>query len=287
MNALLILGMAALAATSAPFTEGEIETVVENRKFTEGPLYLPDGTLLFSDIPADQIYNDKDEVFREPSGQSNGLTLDGRGRLLAAEHKGRRVSITEADGTVKSLADSYDGKRLHSPNDVIVRSDGRVFFTDPPYGGNEPEMDVFGMYAVSPEGAVTRLVDDAVKPNGLALSPDEKTLYLADTDLSNIRAFDLAADGTVSNGRQLCEAPRPDGIKVDTEGNIWATCKDGVRVISPAGDLLETIEFPQQPSNCAFGGKDGKTLYVTARTGVYKVRVKVEGIRPQPAQAAE
>jgi len=285
MGAWLILGMTALAAAGG-FTEGEIETVAEGFKFTEGPLDTG-GVLYFTDIPADRIYNEKKDVIREPTGQANGLTLDGDGRLIAAEHKGRRVSATNSDGTVVTLADSFEGKKFHSPNDVIVRSDGWIFFTDPNYGGNEAEMEIFGVYALSPEGVVTRLVDDGVKPNGLALSPDEKILYVADTDRSDLRAFDLAAEGTVSNERKVCELPRPDGIKVDVDGNIWTTCKDGVRVISPAGELLETIVFPQQPSNCTFGGEDGKTLFVTARTGVYKVRTTVEGIRPDTIKVIE
>lgn len=268
--------MIVLAAT---LCDGPIEKVADGFKFTEGPIWVGD-QLLFSDIPANRIYTDKKEVFRDPSGKSNGLTLDGEGRLIAAEHDNRRVSRTERDGSITVLASKWDGKKMHSPNDVIVRSDGTIFFTDPPYGGNEAELDFQAVYAISPEGKVSKLIDDCNKPNGLALSPDEKILYVADTADKNIRAFDVAKDGTLSNEKYLCDIPYPDGIKVDVEGRIWATAADGVRVIAPDGSLVETIEFPEKPANCCFGDKDGKTLYVTARTGVYKVRTKVEGIRP-------
>lgn len=266
-------------AIPAAFTEGEITKIAEKHAFTEGPLYLPEkGHILFSDIPRHHIYNEDGSVFREESGYSNGLTLDNEGRLLAAEHKGRRVSRTEKDGTVVAITDSFEGKPYNSPNDVIVRSDGTIYFTDPPYGGNKAELDFNGVFRVAPDGKVTAIVKDFNKPNGLALSPDEKVLYVADSEANHIRAFDVAPDGSVSNGRIHSECPGPDGIKVDTEGNIWATAKNGVRVIAPDGKLLETIAFPEQPANCAFGGEDGKTLYVTARTGVYKVKTTVVGV---------
>jgi gluconolactonase len=271
------------AGFAAGFTEGQPEQVRSGHKFTEGPLYMPEGHLLFSDIPAHRIYKEYGTVFREESGYSNGLTLDREGRLIAAEHK-RRVSRTEKDGTIVTLAEAYEGKKLNSPNDVIVRSDGTIFFTDPPYGGNKVELDFNGVYKIAPDGALSLLVKDFIKPNGLALSPDEKTLYVADTEGSHLRAFDVAEDGSLSNGRVLCEVPGPDGIKVDTQGNIWATAGDGVRVISPTGELLDTVVFPEKPANCCFGGVDGKTLYVTARTGVYKIRTTVEGIRPEPGK---
>ena len=263
----------------ATLCDGPIETVAEGFKFTEGPVWVDDH-LIFSDIPANRIYTEDKEVFREPSNQSNGLTLDAEGRLIAAEHKARRISRTEKDGTITTLADNWEGKKLHSPNDVIVRSDGTIYFTDPPYGGNPKELDFQAVYSISPDGKLNKLVDDFIKPNGLALSPDESILYVADTEGKHIRAFDVAKDGSVSKGRVHCELPGPDGIKVDVEGRIWATASDGVRVINTDGTLLETIEFPRNPANCCFGGKDGKTLYVTARQVLYKVRTKVEGIRP-------
>lgn len=280
----VLIAACAIAQSPAEFTAGPVETVAEGFIFTEGPVWLPDGTLLFSDIPANKIFRGDKTVFRDPSGQSNGLTLDREGRLIAAEHLNRRVTRTEADGSVVVVADRFEGKRFNSPNDVVVRADGAIFFTDPPYGlpgglgGPNAELDFSGVYAVLPGAAPKVLVKDFKKPNGLTLSPDEKILYVADTEGGHIRAFDLAEDGSVSNDRLFCELPGPDGIKTDTAGNIWATASDGVRVIAPDGALLQTIEFPQNPANCAFGGADGKTLYVTARRAVYKVATTVAGI---------
>lgn len=263
-------------------TTGPVETVAEGFKFTEGPVWLPGGPLIFSDIPADTIYRADKTVYRRPSGKSNGLTLDPEGRLIACEHGNRRVSRTEKDGTVVSIAETYDGKKLNSPNDIVVRSDGTIFFTDPPYGleGREQELPFQGVFGIKPSGELVLLVDDFKKPNGLAFSPDEKVLYIADTEGGHIRAFDVAEDGSLSNGRVFCELPGPDGMKVDTQGNVWSTARDGVCIYNPAGEHVQTIEFPQNPANCAFGDEDGQTLYVTARTGVYKVRCTVKGVLP-------
>ncbi len=284
MTALLI-GLTVLGAGGG-FAAGDVQKVADGFMFTEGPLCLPDGTLLFSDIPANKIFRADKTVFRDPSGQSNGLTLDTEGRLIAAEHQTRRVTRTAADGAITVLAERYQGKRFNSPNDVIVRSDGLLFFTDPPYGlkggleGPDAELDFSGVYSLVPGSEAKARAKDFLRPNGLALSPDEKTLYVADTKAAHVRAFDVAADGALSNDRVLCELPGPDGMKVDTKGNLWCTARDGVRVISPKGELLETIAFPAVPANCTFGGVDGKTLYVTARMGVYRVPVSVPGIRP-------
>ena len=282
----LITVAALLFSAQDSMVTGNVETVSEGYTFTEGPLYLPDGTLIFSDIPADTIFKHDKSVFRRPSGESNGLTLDREGRLIACEHKNRRVSRTESDGTITVLADRYEGKRLNSPNDIIVRSDGTLFFTDPSYGlpggldGPQAELNFCGVYMISPKGILRLLADDFIKPNGLALSPDETILYIADTEGRHIRAFDAGIDGSLSNGRIFCELPGPDGIKTDREGFLWSTASDGVRVYAPRGTLVETIPFSQPPSNCAFGGDTGRILYVTARKGVYKIRTTHEGLHP-------
>ncbi len=287
MTCLLLIGVLAFGVGET-LIEGEVELVVEKFMFTEGPLWLPEGRLIFSDIPANTIYFGDKSVFRKPSGESNGLTLDSLGRLVACEHGNRRVTRTEADGSIVALADRYEGKRFNSPNDVVVRSDGSVFFTDPPYGlsggleGPNAELAFSGVYRIASDGVVTLLAKDFLKPNGLAFSPDEKTLYVADTEGKRIRAFDAAEDGSLSGDRVFCELPGPDGMKVDVRGNVWTTAADGVRVYSPAGELLQTISFPQAPANCAFGDDDDKTLYVTARRSVYKVRTALPGIRPKP-----
>jgi len=288
--ALLSLGWAARpvqAVSLADLVEGQPERL--GFQFTEGPLWHPDGYLLFSDIPANKIFkwtpNGTVEIFREPSGNSNGLTFDRQGRLIACEHGNRRVSRTEKDGTVVTLADRYQGKRLNSPNDVVVKSDGSIYFTDPPYGvrPEDRELDFQGVYRWAPDGTLTLLVDDFEKPNGLAFSPDEKTLYIADTDRRHVRAFDVQPDGTLAHSRILAElksdAPGgPDGMKVDVEGNLYVTGPGGTWVFDPTGKHLGTIVTPEGPANCAWGDADWKTLYITARTSIYRVRVKVAGM---------
>lgn len=283
---LALIGTFALAA-GASFTAGPVETVQTGFEFTEGPVWLPSGVLLFSDIPADCIYRADKTVFRKPSGQSNGLTLDPQGRLIAAEHQNRRVTRTEADGAIAVVAGRYQGKRFNSPNDVVVRSDGSVYFTDPPYGlegglkGPQAELDFAGVFLVTPKGEVKAVVRDFAMPNGLALSPDEKTLYVADCERGLIRAFDVAADGSLSKDRKLCDVPGPDGMKVDREGHIWTT-GGAIWVIGTKGEVLQKIDFPEVPANCAFGDADYKTLYVTARHGLYKIRTTVAGVAPGP-----
>lgn len=284
---------AAAVAAGGLHDPASVTQLTTGYKFTEGPVWRADGVLLFTDIPANRIYTGTGDVFREPSGNANGLTLDREGRLIAAEHSNRRVSRTEKDGVITVLADNYKGKKFNSPNDVIVRSDGVLFFTDPPYGleggMKNSELGFVGLYSLDPESrTVTLLSKDFNKPNGLCLSPDEKTLYVADTEgdhvpsdvTGDIWAFTRDDNGGYSGGKLLCQVPYPDGIKADVKGNVWATCNDGVNVYSPEGTLLETVEVPEGPANCGFGGVDGKTLYITARTSVYTVKTTVEGIFP-------
>jgi len=273
---------ALLHAQIEGLTTGRVELVADGFQFTEGPVWLPENRLIFSDIPADTIYYGDKTVFRKPSGKSNGLTLDHEGRLIACEHWNRRVTRTEKDGTVNVLADAYNGKKLNSPNDAVVRTDGRVFFTDPPYGleGRDKELDVHGVYTINPDGSLILLVDDFDRPNGIALSPDQKTLYVSDSRAGHIRAFDVAEDGTVSNGRVFCDVQGPDGMAIDTDGRVWSTSADAIRVFNPDGSAAGVIETEKTPANCAFGGNDFKTLYITARDAVYKVSCTVAGWRP-------
>ncbi len=270
---------------------GKVEKVTGGFQFTEGPVWVLEGYLLFSDIPANRIYKwvpgaAEAEVWREPSGHSNGLTLDREGRLLACEHD-RRVSRTEADGKVSALADRFEDKRLNSPNDIVVKSDGSVYFTDPPYGlpGQKEgkELDYNGVFRLSPEGRLILLDDSFERPNGLAFSPDERVLYVDDSHRGHIRAFDVLADGTVANGRVFAELKKPgaegvpDGMKVDVQGNVFCTGAGGIWVVAPSGQVLGVIEVPEVPSNLAWGNADLKTLYITARTGLYRVRVQTGG----------
>ena len=277
-----VLVAALLVAAAEDYVTGPVETVAEGFQFTEGPVWLPSVGLIFSDIPADTIFKADKSIFRKPSGKSNGLDLDTKGRLIACEHWNRRVTRTEEDGSITVLAETYEGKKLNSPNDVVVRSDGFLFFTDPPYGleGRAQEQPGQGVYALSPDGKLTRIADDFIKPNGIGLSPDEKTLYVADTEGKHIRAFDVDADGALSNMRIFCTLPGPDGMAVDEKGNVWSTCGEGVQVFAPSGELVHTVVTPQGPANCAFGDEDGKTLYITAVSGVYKVRCVNKGRFP-------
>jgi len=282
-----------------------VERIAGGFTFTEGPVWTGE-ELLFSDIPNNRIVRWRElpegpevTTFKYPSGWpldqptavggkgSNGLTLDRQRRLIACEHGNRRVSRYEQDGSQVVLADQYQGKRLNSPNDVVVRSDGAIFFTDPPYGlvnlSEDKQLPYQGVFRLDPDGSLTLLVDDFERPNGLAFSPDEQTLYIDDTARRHLRAFDVSAQGTLSNGRILADLNgpgegAPDGMKVDTEGNIYCTAPGGTWVLNATGTVLGKIITPDQPANCGWGGRDWKTLFLTARPSVYRLRVTVAGI---------
>lgn len=272
-----------------------LDAIATGFAFTEGPVWRG-ADLLFSDIPNSRTvrYRPLPEgpeitTFRYPSGQANGLTLDRQGRLIACEHAGRRVSRIDHDGKVETLADTFEGKRLNSPNDVVVRSDGSIFFTAPPYGlpnqREGKELPFNGVYRIDPAGRLHLLVDDFERPNGLAFSPDERTLYVDDSARQHIRAFDVAPDGTLSRGRvwaELKPAPGergvPDGMKVDVEGNVYCTGPAGIWIFDPSSRFLGRIVLPEVPANLAWGDADWRTLYITAQTSLYRLRLNVPGI---------
>ena len=275
--------------------DAEMEQLATGCQFTEGPLWNASGKfLLFSDIPANTMRQwdatSGMSVFRKPSGKSNGLTYDKQGCLIACEHANRRVSRTNPDGEVVTIASHYEGKRLNSPNDVVVKSDGSLYFTDPPYGLTsaygveaEKELDFQGVYRLSPDGdTLTLLVDDFERPNGLCFSPDESILYINDTERMHIRAFDVQADGTIANGRvfgiEKGENGKPDGMKVDVQGNVYLTGPGGIWVFAPEGTHLGVIFTPERAANLAWGGDDWKTLFITASTSLYCVQCKVAGV---------
>jgi len=270
----------------------KLEKVAGNFQFIEGPIWHPDGFLLFSDIPADIIYkfasNQQVEVFRRPSGKANGNTLDKENRLLTAENENRRVSRTEKDGKVIALADRYEGKRLNSPNDLVVKSDGSIYFTDPSYGVSKEreELGFYGVYRLAPDGKLTLLVKDLVLPNGIAFSPDEQKLYVNNSEAKYIAVYDVKPDGNVTNERlfaDLKDASQggvPDGLKVDVEGNVYSTGPGGVWILSPDGKLLGKISVPETATNLAWGESDRKTLYITGSTSLYRIRLKIAGVRP-------
>jgi gluconolactonase len=268
---------------------GDPERLATGFQFTEGPVWMAEGYLLFSDIPASRIYRwspDRGvEVWREPSGQANGLTVDPEQRLIACEHGNRRVTRTEPDGTIRALTDRYEGGRLNSPNDVVVRSDGSVYFTDPPYGiePHQREQPWNGVYCLLPDGTLELVAQDFERPNGLAFSPDERVLYIDDSGRRHVRAFDVRADGTLANGRILADMDHPqpgspDGMKVDVEGHLYVAGATGIWVFEPDGTRLGVIVPPERPANCAWGDADHKALYITARTSLYRVQVRIPGI---------
>ncbi|MEB3277696.1 MAG: SMP-30/gluconolactonase/LRE family protein [Lyngbya sp.] len=269
-----------------------LEKIGEGFRFVEGPVWHPEGFLLFSDIPENTIYqwqpNQAVKVFRQPSGNANGNTLDLENRLITAEHSNRRVSRTETNGEIVTLVSEYQDKKLNSPNDLVVKSDGSIYFTDPPYGikSDQEELGFYGVYRLTPDGELTLLVDDFVRPNGIAFSPDETRLYVNDSQEGHIRVFDVKPDGTLTNGRIFATQKDPnkkgvpDGMKVDTLGNVYSTGPGGVWVFSTSGEKLGIIETPETAANLAWGDADYKTLYITASNGLYRVRLNVEGLKP-------
>jgi gluconolactonase len=278
-----------------------LEKVWGEGSFTEGGALDQDGSILFSDI-GNRIMRfnpktGKTTVFREPSGRANGLIFDKLGQLIVAEGAntggGRRVSITERDGTIRTLADSYDTKRFNSPNDVAVDRDGRVYVSDPRYAGNEPrELDFEGVFLIELQGFVTPLVTSALKPNGLALSPDEKTLYISDNGARRrvLIAAERNQTGKVGGPRVIHDFGSGrgiDGMTVTTDGRIVAAAgsrdKAGVVVLSAEGKILATIRTPEDPTNVEFGGDDGKTLYICAGKSLYRIKTTMTGYHLWPS----
>ncbi len=272
-----------------------VEQLATGCQFTEGPLWNTlENFLLFSDIPANAMKRwdatSGMSIYRAPSGKSNGLTYDKHGCLIACEHANRRVSRTTADGQVITIASHYQGKRLNSPNDVVVKSDGSIYFTDPPYGltsaygvAAEKELDFQGVYRLAPdEDTLMLLIDDFDRPNGLCFSPDESILYINDTERMHVRAFDVQPDGTITNGRVFAEEEgdngKPDGMKVDIEGNVYLTGPGGIWVFAADGTHLGVILVPERTANLAWGGDDWKTLFITATTSIYQIKCKVMGV---------
>jgi gluconolactonase len=281
---------------------GGVERVATGFRWAEGPVYFPAGRyLLFSDIPNNRIMRLLEDdnhlsVFRSPSFNTNGNTADPQGRLVSCEHSRRRVTRTELDGTITVIVGSYNGKRFNSPNDVVVASNGSIWFTDPTYGvaGNyegvkgETEQEKRNVYRVDPQsGAVTVVVDDFVQPNGLCFSPDEKKLYIIDSEVRHIRSFDVdIASGKVTNGKVFAEGfatGLTDGLRCDVDGNVWCSMgwgdpnEDGVRCYSPAGELLGKIRLPETCANLTFGGQLRNRLYMCASTSVYACYVNTQG----------
>jgi gluconolactonase len=290
--------------------EATLEQVAGGFVFTEGPVWAKAGYLLFSSPNTNVIYRwtpeGKVDVFRTKSGYagvdigeytqpgSNGLTFDPAGRLTICQHGNRRIIRVEPRGNITVLADQYNGKRLNSPNDLAYRSDGTLYFTDPPFGlpgmfeDPRKELPFSGVFRVK-DGEVTLLTDELTGPNGIAFSPDERYLYVGNWDLRKkvVMRYAVQADGTLAQGevfQDMTSAPGEDaidGVKVDLAGNVYVCGPGGIWILSPAGKHLGTIKLPEAPHNLAWGDADGRTLYMTALTGVYRMRLNIPGVRPQ------
>jgi gluconolactonase len=281
----------------------ELEQLGTGFTFTEGPLWNPDGFLLFSDMPGDvrrrwDPENGVTEV-ANPSNKGNGMTFDNDGRLIVCEHVTSSVVRMDPDGTGSGrevLATHYGDKELNSPNDVVVKSDGAIYFTDPTYGrmpgfGLEREQDLEfqGVYRIAPEGGDPQLlVDDFSQPNGLCFSADESLLYINDTDRAHIRVFDVQPDGTIANSRVLAEnigsgdlniGDLVDGMKLDERGNVWVTGPGGVCIFDPEGEHIGTVEVPENVGNLNWGGPNWNWLFIPASTSVYRIECKFSGNR--------
>jgi gluconolactonase len=280
-----------------------VEKLYTGCRWAEGPAWFAAGRyVVWSDIPNDRMlrYDETDgsvSIFRSPCGNSNGNTTDRQGRLVTCEHRGRRVSRTEHDGSITVLADRFQGKRLNSPNDVVVRSDGSVWFTDPTYGidsdyeGDKAESEIGAchVYRIDPtSGEVRAVITDMVRPNGIAFSLDEKQLYVVDTgrthgpeNPAHMRVFDIGLDGSVSGSRVFadCTAGFFDGFRLDEAGRIWTSAADGIHCYDPDGTLIGKVLVPEVVANCVFGGPKRNILYICGTTSLYSVRVMVNGAK--------
>ncbi len=284
-----MLGAFALCASgiAQDFDNLRIDRVTTGLTYAEGPAWSRDGYLVVSDIPNNEIWRwqsgGQRELMRANSNGANGNAFDAQGRLYTCEAHTRRVVRAEKNGRIEVLADKWQGRRLNEPNDIVVRRDGHVWFTDPAFGpANERrELDFYGVYHITPRGVLEVVAKPAGRPNGIALAPDGRTLYVTNSDEHNIRAYDIARNGAASNERIVVSGIEgvPDGMKVDENGNLYVAAKK-LDIFSAAGKPLGAVALDETPSNCAFGGPDMDVLFVTARTSVYLVRLGVKGATP-------
>ena len=282
--ALLAVG---LPLAAQDFSQVQVETVINGFRFTEGPAWSRDGYLLFSDVPSGNLIKkapDEDrQLFRDSDNGASGNAFDAQGRLYTCETHTRRVVRSDKHGHTEVLADKWEGKRLNAPNDLVVSRSGHVYFTDPAFGNQQDtrELDFYGVYHITPKGQLTVIAKPSGRPNGITLSPNGRILYVSNSDERNIRAYDLDREGAASGERVLIANINgiPGGIRTDELGNLYIAAK-GIAVYTPEGKLLATLPVPETPSNCAFGDPDLHTLYITARTSVYRARLDVKGFLP-------
>ena len=282
MKPLLLLFPLSLCAQD--FSKISVEKVTANYRFTEGPAWSRDGYLLYSDVPRNKIVKytpgEKPVFFREESNGASGNAFDEKGRLYTCETAARRVTRTDKNGKIEVLADKWEGKRFNAPNDIVVRKDGHAFFTDPAFGSqlDARELDFFGVYHISPKGLLAVVAKPKGRPNGVALAPNGHILYVSNSDERTVLAYEVDRNGTATNERVLIKGIEgvPGGITVDEKGNLYVACK-GIGVYTPQGKLLKQIELSEPAANLSFGDPDLKTLYITARTSVYRIRLDVKG----------
>jgi gluconolactonase len=266
------------------FDDVKVERAAAKLQFTEGPAWARDGWLIFCDVPTNRIMKfvpgEGPQVYRENSNGAGGNALDAQGRLYTCEARGRRVSRTDKKGKIDVIAEKFDGKRLNAPNDIAVRHDNHVYFTDPAFGGqmDTRELNFFGVYHISPKGELEVVAKPKGRPNGIALSPSGKMLYVTNSDEKKVYAYDLDKNGVVSNERVLISGIEgiPDGVRTDEKGNLYVAAK-AVAIYSPEGKLIRQVPLTEKPSNMAFGDGDMQSLYVTARTSVYRIRLPIKG----------
>lgn len=253
-------------------------------QFAEGPVWSPEGWLFFCDVPSNRIVKfvpgQGVQVYREDSHGATGLALDSQGRLYACETRTRRVTRTDKKGKVEVIADKFEGKRLNAPNDITVRHDNHVYFTDPAFGSqvDARELNFFGVYHITPKGELEVVSKPKGRPNGITLSPSGKILYVVNSDEKKVYAYDLDKNGDASNERVVISGTEgvPDGIRTDEKGNVYVAAK-AVLIYTPEGKLIRQVAFSEKPSNLAFGDADLQSLYVTTRTSLYRLRVPVKG----------
>lgn len=281
----MVCALLPFAAGSAQnFVDLKVEKIAIGMQFAEGPSWSRDGFLIFSDTVSNKIHKFVPGTgvseFATLAGGPNGNTYDAQGRFYTCEFRARRVTRTNKKGAVEVLASKFEGKRLNAPNDIVVRRDGQVYFTDPAFGNqqDERELDFYGVFHVTPKGEMEAVARWKTRPNGIALSPNGKVLYVADSDARVVRAFDLDKAGAASNERVVIRNIEgvPDGIRTDEKGNVWVAAKR-VFAYSEDGTQMGSIELGETPSNLTFGDPDLESLYVTARTVVYRARVGVKG----------
>jgi gluconolactonase len=281
---LAILALFAAYAGAQDFSNIKVEKIATDLAFAEGPAWSPEGFLLFSDTVTNKLYKFVGGKTASESGEvaggPNGNAYDTQGRLYTCEFRQRRVTRTAKNGKVEVLASRFEGKRLNAPNDIVVRRDGHVYFTDPAFGNQEDsrELDFYGIFHITPKGELELTAKWKTRPNGITLAPNGRILYVADSDARCVRAFDLDRAGAASNERVIIDKIPgvPDGIRTDEKGNLYVAAKN-VYVYSPQAQLLGDITLAETPSNVAFGDADLESLFITARTSVYRVRIGVKG----------